>query len=114
MLRACGRRCGDGEPGRLPAVSPGHPLRISGEYFLARSRRRLIEVEPDLSNAVPFLAAALATGGSVTVRDWPGRTTQPAGRIIGGLQAMGATCTLTPEGLRVRGAGPDRRHRRGP
>ena len=28
-------------------------------------------VEPDLSNAGPFLAAALVTGGSVTIRDWP-------------------------------------------
>ena len=28
-------------------------------------------VEPDLSNAGPFLAAALATGGTVTIADWP-------------------------------------------
>ena len=33
-------------------------------------------LEPDLSNAAPFLAAALVTGGRVTVPDWPVRTTQ--------------------------------------
>ena len=38
-----------------------------------------IVVEPDLSNAVPFLAAALVTGGAVTIAGWPRRTTA-AGR----------------------------------
>lgn len=33
-------------------------------------------VEPDLSNAGPFVAAALVTGGSVRVLGWPGSTTQ--------------------------------------
>ena len=28
-------------------------------------------VEPDLSNATPFLAAAAVTGGEVTVPGWP-------------------------------------------
>ena len=93
-----GRRGGDGsQPGSsVPdfwRVHPG-PLRPSA-----------IAVEPDLSNAVPFLAAALVTGGSVTVRDWPGRTTQPAGQILAVLAAMGATSTLTPEGMQVTGTG---------
>src|SRR5699024_4341962 len=35
-----------------------------------------IPVEPDLSNAAPFLAAALVTGGAITVADWPEHTTQ--------------------------------------
>ena len=39
-----------------------------------------VDIEPDLSNAAPFLAAALVTGGEVTVRDWPRATTQPATR----------------------------------
>src|SRR3954451_19960406 len=38
-------------------------------------------LEPDLSNAAPFLAAALVTGGRATVRDWPAETTQPGGRL---------------------------------
>ena len=34
-------------------------------------------VEPDLSNAAPFLAAAMVTGGTVRVPGWPAATTQP-------------------------------------
>ncbi|MFH7323709.1 3-phosphoshikimate 1-carboxyvinyltransferase [Aeromicrobium sp. JJY06] len=37
-----------------------------------------VTIEPDLSNAGPFVAAALATGGRVRVRDWP-ETTDQAG-----------------------------------
>lgn len=46
-------------------------------------------IEPDLSNATPFLAAAAVTGGSVTVPDWPAATTQAGDAIRGILQAMG-------------------------
>jgi 3-phosphoshikimate 1-carboxyvinyltransferase len=63
-------------------------------------------VEPDLSNALPFLAAAMVTGGQVTVRAWPAATTQPGGRLPDLLAAMGATSTLTPDGLAL--TGPDR------
>ena len=62
-------------------------------------------VEPDLSNAAPFLALAAATGGSVTVRDWPATTTQPGDELRGILALMGCEVELTDEGLRV--AGPD-------
>ncbi|AVZ38875.1 MULTISPECIES: 3-phosphoshikimate 1-carboxyvinyltransferase [unclassified Dietzia] len=51
-------------------------------------------VEPDLSNATPFLAAAAVTGGSVRVPRWPVATTQPGDAIRGILQDMGATVTL--------------------
>ena len=51
-------------------------------------------VQPDLSNAVPFLAAALVTGGAVTIADWPAVTTQPASQILDLLSAFGASCTL--------------------
>lgn len=64
-----------------------------------------IDIEPDLSNAVPFLAAALATGGEVTVADWPTDSLQPAVRIIELIRSMGADVRLTGEGLRVRGSG---------
>ena len=60
-------------------------------------------VEPDLSNAAPFLAAALVCGGSVTVRDWPRRTTQPGAQLEQLLPRMGATVRRVPEGLRVTG-----------
>ncbi|MGY2080814.1 3-phosphoshikimate 1-carboxyvinyltransferase [Modestobacter sp. SYSU DS0657] len=60
-------------------------------------------VEPDLSNAAPFLAAALVTGGRVTVRDWPADTTQPGAQLDRLLTAMGAEVARTPAGLQVTG-----------
>ena len=60
-------------------------------------------VEPDLSNALPFLAAAMVTGGSVTVRHWPAATTQPGGRLPEILAAMGGRSSLSPDGLTVTG-----------
>jgi 3-phosphoshikimate 1-carboxyvinyltransferase len=51
-------------------------------------------VQPDLSNAVPFLAAALVTGGAVTIAGWPAVTWQPAAQILDLLAAFGASCTL--------------------
>ena len=60
-------------------------------------------VEPDLSNAAPFLAAALVTGGRVTVRDWPEVTTQPGAQLDRLLSQMGADVTRTADGLQVTG-----------
>ncbi len=60
-------------------------------------------VEPDLSSAAPFLAAALVTGGRVTVRDWPAGTTQPGAQLDRLLTAMGAEVLRTAEGLQVTG-----------
>ncbi len=61
-------------------------------------------IEPDLSNAAPFLAAALLTGGSVRVPDWPETTTQPGDTLRDLLTRMGATCVLD-DGLTVTGTG---------
>lgn len=64
-----------------------------------------VQVEPDLSNAAPFLAAALVTGGRVTVPGWPQHTTQAGDAIRDILDAMGADVSLSREGLTVSGAG---------
>jgi 3-phosphoshikimate 1-carboxyvinyltransferase len=58
-------------------------------------------VEPDLSNAAPFLAAALVTGGRVTVRGWPVDTTQRGAQLGRLLTAMGARVGQLPDGLVV-------------
>jgi 3-phosphoshikimate 1-carboxyvinyltransferase len=60
-------------------------------------------VEPDLSNATPFLAAAALTGGRVTVPGWPERTTQAGDAIRGILTAMGCQVRLSEDGLTVTG-----------
>ncbi len=62
-------------------------------------------VEPDLSNAAPFLAAAVVTGGSVTIPGWPTRTTQAGDALRDLLAQMGAEVTLDTRGLTVRGTG---------
>jgi 3-phosphoshikimate 1-carboxyvinyltransferase len=62
-------------------------------------------IEPDLSNAGPFLAAALVTGGSVTIRDWPANSLQPADAILDVLTRMGAAVSSGPDGLTVTGSG---------
>jgi 3-phosphoshikimate 1-carboxyvinyltransferase len=64
-----------------------------------------VTIEPDLSNAAPFLAAAGAVGGSVTIRLWPQRTTQAGDALRSLLCDMGAEVRHTEEGLRVAGDG---------
>ena len=63
-------------------------------------------IEPDLSNAGPYLAAALVTAGRVTVRDWPATSTQPGVALVDLFARMGATAVMTAQGLRI--IGPDR------
>nr|WP_026049861.1 3-phosphoshikimate 1-carboxyvinyltransferase [Microbacterium barkeri] len=50
-----------------------------GEWLVEAGvpRAKEIAIEPDLSNAAPFLAAALVTGGSVSITGWPAHSTQP-------------------------------------
>lgn len=62
-------------------------------------------IEPDLSNAGPFLAAALATAGTVTVPGWPRHTTQAGDHLRGLLAEMGARVDLGDAGLTVTGPG---------
>ncbi|MEU0238501.1 3-phosphoshikimate 1-carboxyvinyltransferase [Nocardiopsis sp. NPDC006198] len=74
-------------------VEPG-PVRVSDTT-----------VEPDLSNAAPFLAAALVSGGEVTVEGWPGRTTQPGDALRSLFTRMGGEVTWSEGGLTLRGTG---------
>ena len=92
MLRDAGVTVDDTEPRRW-AVAPGP---IDG---------RDLTIEPDLSNAAPFLAAALVTRGRVTVADWPEHTTQPGDRLREIYTLMGARCSLDAGGLTVTGDG---------
>ena len=62
-------------------------------------------IEPDLSNAGPFLAAALVAGGSVTIPGWPAVTTQVGDEFDGILQQMGATIVRDERGLTITGTG---------
>ncbi|MFF3008074.1 3-phosphoshikimate 1-carboxyvinyltransferase [Kitasatospora sp. NPDC057940] len=66
---------------------------------------RDLVVEPDLSNAAPFFAAALVTGGRVTVRDWPKHTSQPGDQLREIYTRMGGACEFTDEGLQFTGTG---------
>jgi 3-phosphoshikimate 1-carboxyvinyltransferase len=62
-----------------------------------------VTVEPDLSNAAPFLAAALVCGGSVTIPDWPLETTQAGDALVSLLPKLGAVVTRDGNDLKVTG-----------
>jgi 3-phosphoshikimate 1-carboxyvinyltransferase len=60
-------------------------------------------IEPDLSNASPFLSIAMVCGGSITISDWPRATTQPGDQLRDIFTQMGATVELNDDGLTVTG-----------
>ncbi|MBS9534844.1 3-phosphoshikimate 1-carboxyvinyltransferase [Mycobacterium sp. M1] len=62
-------------------------------------------IEPDLSNATPFLAAAALTGGTVRVTGWPATSVQPADDILDVLMLTKSVVTLTGSHLELRGSG---------
>ena len=66
------------------------------------------QIEPDLSNAGPFLAAAMVAGGSVTIPDWPAVTTQVGNEFVWILQKMGAEVVRDDRGLTLSCTGPIR------
>jgi 3-phosphoshikimate 1-carboxyvinyltransferase len=60
-------------------------------------------VEPDLSSAVPFLAAAVVTGGIVRVAGWPQESVQPAEHILDILASLGCEVRHGARHLEVTG-----------
>ena len=60
-------------------------------------------IEPDLSNAAPFLSIAMVCGGSITIADWPKQTTQPGDQLREILTQMGAQVSINNEGLTLTG-----------
>ena len=66
---------------------------------------RTVEIEPDLSNAGPFMAAALVAGGTVTIENWPTSTTQVGNDFIELLTRMGGQVSRNGTGMSVTGTG---------
>ncbi len=91
-MRAAGVQVDDSRPA-IWEVAPG-PVAA-----------RDVRVEPDLSNAAPFLCAALVAGGTVRVPGWPAATTQPGALLPGILERMGASTALVGDELAVTGTG---------
>jgi 3-phosphoshikimate 1-carboxyvinyltransferase len=61
------------------------------------------QIEPDLSNAVPFIAAAVVSAGMVRITGWPAASIQPAEAILGILRQMNSVVDQSGSYLEVRG-----------
>ena len=90
MLRQAGVDVDDSAPNRWH-VRPGA---VNARHW---------DVEPDLTNAVAFLAAAVVSGGTVRITGWPASSVQAADHILGVLRRMNAVVNQTDSFLEVRG-----------
>lgn len=91
-LRLFGAKVDDSQPSQW-RVEPG---KLQGQDLV---------IEPDLSNAAPFMSIALVSGGDVTIRDWPRNTTQPGDSLRDIFTRMGGNIDFTSDGLRISGNG---------
>ncbi|WP_139829557.1 3-phosphoshikimate 1-carboxyvinyltransferase [Mycobacterium gastri] len=66
-------------------------------------KARRWDVEPDLTNAVAFLAAAVVSGGTVRITGWPAESVQPADNILSILRQLNAVVTHSDSFLEARG-----------
>lgn len=92
MLRQAGVDVDDSVPNRW-RVRPGP---VAARHWV---------VEPDLTNAVPFLAAAVVTGGAVRITGWPANSVQPAEHILAALTKLNAVVTQHDSYLEARASG---------
>jgi 3-phosphoshikimate 1-carboxyvinyltransferase len=90
MLRQAGVEVDDSTPNRWQ-VRPG--VVAAGHW----------QIEPDLSSAVPFVAAAIVSAGTVRITGWPADSIQPADAILGILRQLNAVVTQSDSYLEVRG-----------
>jgi 3-phosphoshikimate 1-carboxyvinyltransferase len=91
MLRDAGVDVDDTEPNRW-RVAPGS---IAARHWV---------IEPDLSNAVPFLAAAVVSGGIVRLAGWPEHSIQPAEDVLAILEKLGSVVRHGDSYIEVQGA----------
>jgi 3-phosphoshikimate 1-carboxyvinyltransferase len=90
MLRQAGVEVDDTMPNRW-RVRPGP---VAARHW---------HIEPDLSNAVPFIAAAVVSGGTVRITGWPAASIQPAEAILSILRQMNSVVQQSDSYLEVRG-----------
>jgi 3-phosphoshikimate 1-carboxyvinyltransferase len=90
MLRQAGVEVDDSTPNRWRV----HPGPITARHW---------DIEPDLSNAVPFLAAAVVSGGTVRITGWPATSIQPAATILDILGQLNAVAAQSDSYLEVEG-----------
>ncbi|WP_395312129.1 3-phosphoshikimate 1-carboxyvinyltransferase [Mycobacterium sp. AMU20-3851] len=91
MLRSAGVTVDDSVPNRWQ-VAPGT---VAARHWA---------IEPDLSNAVPFLAAAAVTAGTVRIEQWPADSIQPAGDILDLLKRLNVDVRQTDFHLEAQGS----------
>jgi len=93
MLRFFGAKVEVDAANSIWKVLPG---KLIGQDFV---------IEPDLSNAAPFLSIAMICGGDVTISDWPTATTQPGDQLREIFTQMGAKVEFVDSGLKLTGTG---------
>jgi len=93
MLRSFGAQVEVDKAAQSWSVKPG---KLHGQDLV---------IEPDLSNAAPFLSLAMVCGGSVTIADWPKTTTQPGDQLRSIFTQMGAKVSMDERGLTLSGTG---------
>jgi 3-phosphoshikimate 1-carboxyvinyltransferase len=90
MLRDAGVDVDDSEANRW-RVEPGP---VAARHWT---------IEPDLSNAVPFLSAAVVSGGIVRISNWPPASIQPADDVFAIFGKLGSVVRQGGSYLEVQG-----------